>query len=130
MGTQGRSWCTVNKNLIHVWDEVAHVRRSWRIFCRTVNEREVSTCRSLIIRVMPTKSESSESEVSSDPDWRDKQIVQDIEDNNADPAHTTLLLLTYWNKHVYGDNKNTKDKTSRKFWSNKLVVSYCTRLSL
>lgn len=75
---------------------------------------------------MPPKSKApSESE---EPDWRTKQIVQDIEDHNTDPRVVTVELLRFWNKYVYGDKQNSKDETTGKYWSNKIQVSYGARL--
>lgn len=70
---------------------------------------------------MVTILEPTESEEAID--WRDKQLVEDIERHGADPLEVNLEWCTFWNKYVYGDPKNPKDTANRKRWSNKIQVS-------
>lgn len=78
-------------------------------------------CCSTTLATMSTKSQSD----SDRQDWRDKQLVQDIEKREFDPAEVTLDLLTLWNPEIYGDKHNPVHKKNRKHWSDKIQVSPC-----
>ena len=81
----------------------------------------LSKSHNLQLVAMPPKAEVEQKDI----DWRDKQLVQDIEEHNADPIDVTLELCTFWNKCP----KNPKDKVNREYWSNKIQVS-CGSLRL
>ena len=57
-------------------------------------------------------------------DWRDKQLIEDIEKHGKDPLDVTLELLTFWNRDVYGDPNNKNLKKNQKYWSQKIQVSF------
>ena len=63
-------------------------------------------------------------------DWRDKQLIEDIEKHNKDPLDVTLELLTFWNRDIYGDPNDKGCKKNRKYWSTKIQVSYESLLQL
>ena len=63
-------------------------------------------------------------------DWRDKQLIEDIEKHNKDPLDVTLELLTFWNREIYGNPNDKNCKKNRKYWSTKIQVSYQLLLQL
>lgn len=51
-------------------------------------------------------------------------MIEDIEKHGKDPLDVTLDLLTFWNRDVYGDPNNKNLKKNRKYWSQKIQVSF------